>query len=148
MRKRAFEEKSFLGNRMRELRMTFGFKQEDVARMLNVSRATYTYYETNTTRPDPMTLGKLALYYDVPVEAFYSSTPVTTYTLEDSGKKRRTSRTGIKGGFDPKRVGELRPDERSLILLLRSNPVFSVEDVIESLEKKIAEVQAQENEQK
>lgn len=130
-----FEEKNFLGDRLRELRMTFGFKQEDIAKVLNVSRATYTYYETNTTRPDPAVLGKLAAYYDVPVEVFYNDQMAFATSLKDSGRRRRTTRTA---GPDLQRVGELKPEERSLILLLRSNGVFTVEQVIESLERQLA----------
>lgn len=130
-----FEEKNFLGDRLRELRMLFGFKQEDIAKVLSMSRATYTYYETNTTRPDPAVLGKLAAYYDVPVEVFYNDQVVVPTSLQDSGRRRRTTRTA---GLDLQRVGELKPEERSLILLLRSNGVFTVEQVIESLEHQLA----------
>ena len=129
-----FEKKNFLGDRLRELRMKFGFKQEDIAKVLNVSRATYTYYETNTTRPDPAVLGKLAAYYDVPVEVFYSDLLTVPGSLSDS-KRRRANRTA---GVNLQYVGELRPEERSLILLLRSNGVFTVEQVIESLEHQLA----------
>lgn len=146
MKHNSFEDKTFLGNRLRELRMTFGFKQEDIARVLNISRATYTYYETNTTRPDPMVLGKLAQYYDVPVEVFYNTEIVTPYTLNDSEPRRRTTRLPANGGLNPKRVGDLKPEERSLILLLRSNGVFTVEDVIESLEHRLAEYREQQEE--
>ncbi len=135
MERLPFEEKNFLGDRLRELRMIFGFKQEDIAKVLNVSRATYTYYETNTTRPDPAVLGKLAWYYDVPVDVFYNNQTVSTLSLHDSGRRRRASRTSV---LDPQRVGELKPEERSLILLLRSNGVFTVEQVIESLEHQLA----------
>lgn len=130
-----FEEKNFLGDRLRELRMMFGFKQEDIAKVLNVSRATYTYYETNTTRPDPAVLGKLAAYYDVPVEVFYNDQMAFATSLKDSGRRRRATRSA---GPDLQRVGELKPEERSLILLLRSNGVFTVEQVIESLERQLA----------
>lgn len=129
-----FEEKNFLGDRLRELRMKFGFKQEDIAKVLNVCRATYTYYETNTTRPDPAVLGKLAAYYDVPVDVFYSDQAAFSASLRDSGRRRATRTAGT----DLQYVGELKPEERSLILLLRSNGVFTVEQVIESLEHQLA----------
>ena len=129
-----FEEKNFLGDRLRALRMKCQLRQEDVARALNVSRATYTYYETSTTRPDPAVLGKLAVFYDVPIDVFYSEQLTIPTSLSDS-KRRRANRTA---GLDVERIGELRPEERSLIFLLRSNGVFTTEQVIESLEHQLA----------
>ncbi len=127
-----FEEKNFLGHRLRELRLAFGFKQEDIAKTLNVSRSTYSYYETGTTRPDPAVLGKLAYYYDVPVEAFYEETLQLNIPLRDSvGRRHRTTRSAA---LDPQKVGDLKPVERSLILFLRSNGIVSAKDVLESLE--------------
>ena len=132
------EDKNFLGNRMRELRLIFGFKQSDVAKSLNVSRSTYSYYETGTTRPDPSVLAKLSNYYDIPVEFFYTDYPVDSLVLRDSGSSfRRSSRLPAEG-VDPERVGELFPLERSLILLLRSNGYVSTEQVLDELEIFIA----------
>ncbi len=130
-----FEEKNFLGNRLRELRLAFGFKQEDIAKTLNVSRSTYSYYETGTTRPDPAVLGKLSHYYNIPVTAFYEDAPVLNVPLSDSaGRRHRTSRSSA---LDPQKIGELLPVERSLILLLRSNGMVTAKDVLESLERRL-----------
>lgn len=131
----SFEEKDFLGRRLRELRLAFGFKQEDIAKTLNMSRSTYSYYETGTTRPDPAVLGKLAHYYDIPVEAFYEDVLSLNVPLRDSvGRRRRTTRSAA---FDPQKVGELKPIERSLILFLRSNGVITAKEVLESLENRL-----------
>ena len=129
-----FEEKNFLGDRLRAIRMMFQYRQEDVAKALNMSRATYTYYETNGTRPDPITLGKIAAFYDVPIDIFYDEQLTLPTSLNDS-KRRRANRTA---GLNVERIGELRPEERSLILLLRSNGVFTTEQVIQSLEHQLA----------
>ena len=127
----SFEEEHFLGNRQRELRLSFGFKQEDIARALNVSRSTYSYYEIGTTRPDPAVLGKLAQYYSVPVSMFYEKDISVKEALYDSaGRRRRTSRTASR---NPQKVGELLPMERSLVLFLRVNGI-EPEDVLEKLE--------------
>ncbi|WP_369298453.1 helix-turn-helix domain-containing protein [uncultured Neglectibacter sp.] len=127
----SFEEEHFLGNRLRELRLTFGFKQEDIARALNVSRSTYSYYEIGTTRPDPAVLGKLSVYYNVPVSFFYEKEIVVKEALYDAaGRRRRTSRTAA---VNPQKVGELLPAERSLVLFLRANGI-NAKDALESLE--------------
>ena len=51
---------SFLAERLRQARLQAGYSQQNIADALNVNRATYTYYETGKTSPDPVTLGKIA----------------------------------------------------------------------------------------
>lgn len=142
MQRFAFEEKNFLGNRLRELRLAFGFKQEDIAKTLNVSRSTYSYYETGTTRPDPSVLGKLSHYYHIPVSAFYEDSLPVEVNLQDSfGHRHRTSRSSLA---DPQRVAELQPIERSLILFLRSNGYVTAGEVLEDLEYQTAKMRREE----
>lgn len=138
-----FEEKDFLGQRLRELRLYFGFTQGDIAKTLNVSRSTYSYYEEGKTRPDPAVLGKLAMYYNIPVDTFYSEVSCVNVPLSDpAGRRHRTARTSLQ---DPQKIGDLRPIERSLILFLRSNGVFSTKDVLESLEYQLDKKLKEEN---
>lgn len=132
-----FEKKDFLGNRLRELRLAFGFKQSDVAKTLNISRSTYSYYERGTTRPDPAMLGKLSRYYDIPVETFYEEFPPVEVALRDSaGRRYRTSRSSA---LDPQKVGDLMPVERSLILFLRSNGAVDAKQLLDQLESQISQ---------
>lgn len=131
----SFEKKDFLGNRLRKLRLAFGFKQSDVAKTLNVSRSTYSYYETGKTRPDPSVLGKLSRYYNVSVETFYEDFPMEEISLRDAaGHRHRTSRSSAA---DPHRVGELLPVERSLVLFLRSNGYVTAKQVLNELEDRV-----------
>lgn len=124
-------EKNFLGDRMRELRLLYGFTQEDIAKVLNVSRSTYSYYEIGKTRPDPAVLGKLSHCYNISVEAFYSDAMPLNVPLSDSeGRHCRTSRSS---SLDPQKVGDLQPMERSLILFLRANDI-AAKSILESLE--------------
>ena len=51
---------SFLAARLRQARLQAGYSQQNIADALNVNRATYTYYETGKTSPDPITLGRIA----------------------------------------------------------------------------------------
>ncbi len=128
---------------MRALRLAFGFKQEDIAKTLNVSRSTYSYYETGTTRPDPAVLGKLSNYYNISIEAFYEEAPAFNVPLSDAaGRRRRTTRSFAD---DLEKVGDLQPVERSLILLLRSNGKITAKDVLESLENRLARESVSEN---
>lgn len=142
MKQLPIEKGNFLGDRLRELRLIFGFKQADIANSLNVSRSTYSYYEEGKTRPDPAVLAKLSNYYDVPIDYFYQEVINVNVSLHDSaGKRRRTSRIPA---LEMEKVGELRPLERSLILLLRSNGIISTQDVLDSLEYRLKQIREEE----
>ena len=139
-----FEEKNYLGDRLRELRLTFGFKQSDVAEALNVSRSTYSYYETGSIRPDPAILGKLALYYDIPVGFFYGETEQGLVLRDPGDLRRRSSRLA---GDEMVHVGELFPSERSLILFLRSNEYVDAQSVLEELRMQVARIKEREKQE-
>ena len=62
---------SFLAERLRQARLQAGYSQQNIADALNVNRATYTYYETGKTSPDPVTLGKIARICGAPIEFFF-----------------------------------------------------------------------------
>ena len=62
---------SFLADRLRQARLKAGYSQQNIADALNMNRATYTYYETGKTSPDPTTLGKIARICGAPIEFFF-----------------------------------------------------------------------------
>ena len=53
-----------IGKRLRALRKEKGLKQIDIANVLDVSRTTYTQYETEKSEPDLETVKKLAEYFN------------------------------------------------------------------------------------
>ena len=125
MKKFTFEEPNFLGDRMRVIRLDHGLKQSEVAEALHVSRSTYSYYETGASRPDPLVLAKLANFYDLSINAFFSE----EYPPQPREPLSRDS------------VGILTPQERALILLLRTNKDLSAENLLEMLEARIKAVE-------
>lgn len=59
---------TLLMTRLKELRTTHGYNQDYVASFLNVSRQTYSHYETGKRNPNSETLFKLAGLYNISVE--------------------------------------------------------------------------------
>lgn len=57
-----------LTTRLKELRTTHGYNQDYVASCLNVSRQTYSHYETGKRTPSSEILFKLAGLYNISVE--------------------------------------------------------------------------------
>lgn len=93
---------------MRKVRLMCGYSHADVAKELGISRSAYTYYETGKTLPDVVTLVALAHIYGIAPEC--SLHPEEFIKLETSHK-----RASKKALANPKRIGELSPNERRLI---------------------------------
>lgn len=54
-----------LGSRLRQLRESKHFKQEQIARLLNVNKTTVSYYENNIRQPSYLTLIRIASIFNV-----------------------------------------------------------------------------------
>lgn len=54
-----------LGSRLRKLRESKHFKQEQIARLLNVNKTTVSYYENNARQPSYSTLIRIASIFNV-----------------------------------------------------------------------------------
>lgn len=115
---------SFLAERLRQARLQAGYSQQNIADALNVNRATYTYYETGKTSPDPVTLGKIARICGAPIEFFFEEedTPNRPLFLTDR------ERCPKKPFPNPNKIGELTPDEKKLIALLRTSQTVSASE--------------------
>lgn len=125
------QRKSSLALWLRELRVRAGYSQQDIASILNMSRSTYTYYETGRTVPDPMTLHRIARIFNVPLELFFS-TEDPDITFANSDPPPRKPRAMKKQRFDPQRIGELSAEEKQIIAFLRDKGL-SAEAVIQAL---------------
>lgn len=57
-----------LMERLNDLRVENGYKQEDVARVLNLSTSSYGYYERGENEPSLNTLHQIAVFYQVSLD--------------------------------------------------------------------------------
>ena len=75
-----------IGKRLRALRKEKGLKQIDIANVLDVSRTTYTQYETEKSEPDLATVTKLAEFFSVTTDYLLgkSNEPNPTVTPDSS----------------------------------------------------------------
>ncbi len=67
-----YEKKRTLPEYLRQLRVSSHYRQNFVAAKLNISRQTYSHYETGRIRPPARALYGLAKLYEVPVESLLS----------------------------------------------------------------------------
>ena len=84
----------FLADRLRQARLQAGYSQQNIADALNVNRATYTYYETGKTTPDPVTLGRIARICGAPIEFFFEEEPVAPMLFDRPGALPKESYAG------------------------------------------------------
>lgn len=101
-----------LADHIRALRKKLGFRQEDVAESMNLSRATYTYKECGTVKFSIEDLLKLEQLFQIDLEELLQ--PVWH---RDSGNVRTT-----RAATGKRKVGELSSQERTLIARLRMQP--------------------------
>ena len=65
-------EKIHINERLRELRIKSGYTQVQIAKILNIDRSTYSYYEIGKTTPDVTVLITLAKVFNIPIENLLS----------------------------------------------------------------------------
>lgn len=78
-----------LAQYLKELRKSHGYQQEFVASHLNITRQTYSHYETGRITPPVNSLYNLAALYGIPVENFMEF--LVTYNIStDFSRKTRS----------------------------------------------------------
>ena len=135
------EDYNYIAETLRCLRVRADFSQQNIADILNLNRSTYTYYETGKTTPDVRTLNKIAHIFGVSIEVFFpeeGKLPVFQDPAWDTNKQR--PRKAVSA--NPQTVGDLKPDEKTLIALLRSDDRISAASVVDTLKKRLAEADA------
>ena len=60
-----------IGKKLKQLRLSVGLTQVQLAEKLGIGRVNYTRYETDSVRPDYETLIKLADFYDISLDEIF-----------------------------------------------------------------------------
>lgn len=120
------------GDVLRKLRMERGLTQQAVADALNVNRSTYSFHESGKTQPDLQRMTALSRIFDVPLEQMVEllSKPGE---IESAGEKKRASK---KVAAWPVQLGELKPEEKSLIAVFRRCDSASQQDIYQAAKEK------------
>lgn len=103
-----------INERLRELRVKCGYTQSQVAKLLNIDRSTYAYYETGKTRPDISSLLTLSKIFNIPINELLADESVPR-GVADSG-----SMDYIYGKKNSSRIFDLSRDEKELVGAFRT----------------------------
>lgn len=76
-----------LGEKIKELRESKGLTQEELGRILNVSKPSVSRYEANTNEPNTETLKQLAKYFNVSIDYLLGFSNKTTEKPENIDEK-------------------------------------------------------------
>ncbi len=120
-----------LNQKLRSLREKCGLTQEQIAKVLNVDRSTYTYYEIGKTEPSLTSLLKLAKLYKVDWNELLGGNSSTMVVAHDPvGFKKAPA---AKLGENSRHIYDLDRQEQMLLLYFRSLNADDQQQVFHSL---------------
>jgi transcriptional regulator with XRE-family HTH domain len=104
-----------ISERLRELRVKFGYTQNQIAKLLNIDRSTYAYYETGKTHPDVASLLILSRMYNISLDQLLDDE-----TAPKSVSDRHFVKGYVRGNKNSSHIYDLSPQEKDLIGAYRS----------------------------
>jgi transcriptional regulator with XRE-family HTH domain len=110
-----------LGDKLKKLRGNR--TQEDVAKLIGISRARYSHYENGRSEPDTDTLQKLATFYDVSLDYLLLDAPKDFKVVQQFGRATR----------------DLTSDDLKVLEEIKKHPVL-FHDLANAPDKKIKQL--------
>ena len=107
-----------INERLRELRIKSGYTQSQIAKILNIDRSTYSYYEIGKTMPDVSSLLTLAKIFNISISELLAdeSNPKMMKKLSDSGIRMDY----ISGKKNISHIYELSSTKQELVGIFRT----------------------------
>lgn len=99
-----------ISERLRELRVKFGYTQSQIAKLLNIDRSTYAYYETGKTHPDIASLMVLTKIYNISFDEFLGDEAAPKAVSD-----RHFVKDYVRGNKNSSHIYDLSPTEKDLV---------------------------------
>ncbi|HEX2986359.1 MAG TPA: helix-turn-helix transcriptional regulator [Caproiciproducens sp.] len=120
-----------INERLRELRLKSGYTQSQIAKILNIDRSTYSYYEIGKTMPDINVLLKLSKIFNIHINEL----------LADEGHPEGVSDIGPSPNFlhsrkNTSHIYELSNQEKELVGAFRVCSQIDQQKILEFIKKK------------
>ncbi|HCR43665.1 MAG TPA: transcriptional regulator [Ruminococcaceae bacterium] len=107
-----------INERLRELRIKSGYTQSQIAKILNIDRSTYSYYEIGKTMPDVSSLLTLAKIFNISISELLADESNPKMMKELSGSGIRMDY--ISGKKNISHIYELSGTEQELVGIFRT----------------------------
>ena len=119
-----------INERLRELRVKSGYTQSQIAKILNIDRSTYSYYEIGKTMPDISVLITLAKVFNIPINEL----------LADESSPQAMADTGLRmdyihGKKNTSHIYELSDREKELVGMFRTYTEEQQNSVLKALKE-------------
>lgn len=127
-----------INERLRELRIKSGYTQSQIAKILNIDRSTYSYYEIGKTTPDVTSLMTLAKIFNISLSEL----------LADESKHAAIADSGVKNEFfegkkNSSHIYELSREEKELIGMFRAFSAEQQKKVLDALRSALSKKSSQ-----
>ena len=107
-----------INERLRELRIKSGYTQSQIAKILNIDRSTYSYYEIGKTMPDVSSLLTLAKIFNISISELLADESNPKMMKELSGSGIRMDYISRKKNIS--HIYELSSTEQELVGIFRT----------------------------
>ncbi|HHV33037.1 helix-turn-helix domain-containing protein [Caproiciproducens sp. LBM24188] len=120
-----------INERLRELRVKSGYTQYQIAKILNIDRSTYSYYEIGKTMPDINVLMNLSRIFNIPINELLADEK-SPESVSDSGN----SSSFIQGKKNSSHIYELSNREKELVGFFRVCTPEEQEKILQTIKTK------------
>lgn len=122
-----------INERLRELRIKSGYTQNQIAKILNIDRSTYSYYEIGKTMPDISVLLTLAKIFNISISELLAD-ETSPHSVADGGAKTDY----IRGKKNSSHIYELSSREKELVGIFRACTEEQKKQLLSSLKDNAA----------
>lgn len=116
-----------INERLRELRIKSGYTQNQIAKILNIDRSTYSYYEIGKTMPDISVLLTLAKIFNISINELLAD-ETSPHAVADGG-----GMDYVRGKKNSSHIYELSPREKELVGIFRACTEEQKEELLSAL---------------
>lgn len=133
-----------ISQKLRGIRKTCGFTQQQVAAVLNVDRSTYTYYEIGKTTPDIRTVKALADLFNVSVDELLMDEEIVGAVTESESDANEEAMAN--GAADlPETANKLTRAEREVLLYYRALSTQDRQMILQEMRMTLHAAQEEQN---
>lgn len=108
-----------LGERLKKMREEKGLTQEELGKIINVSKPSISRYEAGTNEPNNETLKKLANFFDVSLDYLMGYSDIKEPANKILSDKETTIALHNENGYDDKLPPEARKELDDFVEFLR-----------------------------
>jgi len=121
-----------INERLRELRLKSGYTQSQIAKILNIDRSTYSYYEIGKTTPDITVLMTLSRIFNIQINEMLADEDVPEHVSDSN-----TMPNFLRSKKNASHIYDLSNSEKELVGAFRACTPAEQEEIALYIKKNI-----------